>query len=351
MKGILPLFLCVHSLQQQTGMVPKNKRGIQSDSLASLNSDSWHASLSTTSTELKREVGLSVPQQIYKGKKNSQTKRDLEALGFIESWSPTECHNPTKTWNYSPHLTCSLTELWEAAVLRPEIIWWSNRFKSKLYMPNAVREAMGTIFTVFGTTQPRIKPTTYQSRAHSTIRLLSWYFYLVIWFMQYTKKKQKETSTIPVVVLDQLVLLCRGLVGCRRVPPVLRDGRVSLHNHIEFKIFPLVHFHCQALVCQLGGELWQQPDVGLVCHETRSFTQCHCEPFFRVAGVASRLRLTDNQQVGRCAVFAGLIGANAGDVPSICHVHRGDGQNALDVQPIFSLGNSPLFHCYILRNR
>lgn len=95
--------------------------------------------------------------------------------------------------------------------------------------------------------------------------------------MQHTNKK--STSSIPVVVFNQLVLLCRGLVGCRRVPPVLRNGRVSLHNHVELQIFPLIYFHRQALVCQLGGELGQQPDVGLVWYQTSSFRQCHDEPF------------------------------------------------------------------------
>lgn len=65
-EGVLPLLLWVHSLQQQTGMVPKNKRGIQSDSLTGLNSDSLHASLSTTSAELKREVGPSLSKQFHK---------------------------------------------------------------------------------------------------------------------------------------------------------------------------------------------------------------------------------------------------------------------------------------------
>lgn len=178
--------------------------------------------------------------------------------------------------------------------------------------------------------QPGIEPSTYQFQGRHS-----------------TTKSNKGTSTIPVVVFNELVLLCRGPLRCRGVPPVLRDGRISLHNHIKLQIFPFIHFHCQALVCQFWGELGQQPDVGLICHQA-SVTMSPV--FLRGLKVVTGPRLTDNQQVGCCTVLAGLIGANAGDVPSICQVHRRDGQNALDVQPILSLGDSPLLHCYPLRN-
>lgn len=78
---------------------------------------------------------------------------------------------------------------------------------------------------------------------------------------------KNKTSTIPVVVFDQLVLLCGGPVRRGRVPPVLCDVRVRLRDHVELQIFPFIHFHRQALVCQLKGELGQQPDVGLICHQ------------------------------------------------------------------------------------
>lgn len=56
-------------------MVPKNKRGIQSDSQAGLNLDVHHCRLRL---QMKREVGYLVfPSQ---GEKNSAQKPDLEAL-------------------------------------------------------------------------------------------------------------------------------------------------------------------------------------------------------------------------------------------------------------------------------
>lgn len=71
----------------------------------------------------------------------------------------------------------------------------------------------------------------------------------------------------------------------------------------------------------------------------------------RTCGAATSLKLTYNQQVGRGAVLASLVGANAGDVPGVGEVHGGDGQNALYVQLILSLGASPLLYRYLLRNR
>lgn len=69
-----------------------------------------------------------------------------------------------------------------------------------------------------------------------------------------------------------------------------------------------------------------------------------------VRGRGMTARLTYNQQVSGGAVLAGFIRADAGDVSCVCQVYRHDGQYALYVQPIFSLGANPLLYRYLLKS-
>ena len=69
---------------------------------------------------------------------------------------------------------------------------------------------------------------------------------------------------VPVVVSDELVLLC-GCVGrCWGVPSVLDDVGVRFDEHTELQIFSLIHLDRKALLGQFRGQLGQQPDVGLI---------------------------------------------------------------------------------------
>lgn len=70
---------------------------------------------------------------------------------------------------------------------------------------------------------------------------------------------------VPVVVFDELVLLCGRLGRCWGVPSVLDDGGVRFDDHAELQIFSLVHLDRKTLVGQFRGQLGQQPDVGLFC--------------------------------------------------------------------------------------
>lgn len=66
-------------------------------------------------------------------------------------------------------------------------------------------------------------------------------------------------------------------------------------------------------------------------------------------GGVMTLKLTYNQQVSGGAVLASFIRADAGDVSCVCQVYRRDGQYALYVQPIFSLGANLLLYHYLLK--
>lgn len=79
---------------------------------------------------------------------------------------------------------------------------------------------------------------------------------------------------VPVVVSDELVLLSGRVGRCWGVPPVLRNVGVRFNEHTELQIFSLVHLDWKTLVGQFRGQLWQQPDVGLVCLEEESTTVC-----------------------------------------------------------------------------
>lgn len=70
---------------------------------------------------------------------------------------------------------------------------------------------------------------------------------------------------VPVVVSDELVLVC-GLVGRNwRVPSVFNDVGIRLYEHGELQILSLIHLHRQTVVGQLRGQLGQHSNVGLVC--------------------------------------------------------------------------------------
>lgn len=63
------------------------------------------------------------------------------------------------------------------------------------------------------------------------------------------------------------MLLC-GLLWRRwGVPSMLCDVGVCFDDHAELQIFSLIHLNWKTLVGQFGGQLGQQPDVGLVCLE------------------------------------------------------------------------------------
>lgn len=74
-------------------------------------------------------------------------------------------------------------------------------------------------------------------------------------------------GVVPVVVSDELVLLCGRVRRCRGVPSVLCNVGVRFDEHAELQIFSLVHLDRKTLVGQFRGQLGEQPDVGLVCSE------------------------------------------------------------------------------------
>lgn len=51
------------------------------------------------------------------------------------------------------------------------------------------------------------------------------------------------------------------------MPSVLCDVGIRFDEHTELQVLSFVHLNGETLVGQVGGELGQQPDVGLVCGE------------------------------------------------------------------------------------
>lgn len=79
----------------------------------------------------------------------------------------------------------------------------------------------------------------------------------------------------PVVVSDELLLLC-GCGGRRRcLPSVLCDAGVRFDEHDELQIVSLVHLDRKAVVGQFRRQLRWQPDVRLVCSNNGETLCCH----------------------------------------------------------------------------